>query len=204
MKKSVLLILFAPLYVVTYSQDPGKNLKAENVIGIYSDIGICQPLGHNRHGGIVSSNGKEAFSLGLKYLKPISQKLKLETGICYSKHTIVNHLVLEPDLNDNLTESLRTISIPVLLKRYYPKNYFISLGTMIDFTLSRAGGWAITDPQSGLGLILGAGKEILIDKFSIDIEPNLAIHSLTPSHNLKNRQRLFFLGLNIGLDLKID
>ncbi len=206
MKKSILLIFFASLYAQTYSQDLGSpvDFKRYNVFGIYYNIGICEPLGYQSQTAIVSSHGKSAFSYGFKYLRPISQKLKLEAGICYSKYIIVDHLVLEPSLDDYLTESLRTMSIPVLLKKYYQKNYFLSLGTLIEFGLSRKNGYLITDTQTGFGLSIGAGKEISINNLSFEIAPKLDLHSIIPFSSHLFQQKLLVLGLKIGLNYKIN
>jgi hypothetical protein len=113
-------------------------------------------------------------------------------------------LVIDPYLDDYITETLKTISIPVLLKKYYPGNYFIRFGSMIEFGLPRKGEFMITDAQTGFGLSVGVGKEILIKKFSFDISPNLDLHSVIPFSSHLFQQKLIVFGLKIGLNYNLD
>lgn len=201
MKKSVLLIIFLSVYSFAYSQVNVISEKkiTRNIVGIYSNIGICQPIRFQHIISDVSSHGKESFSIGLKYLRPFTGTYGIEINFRYSKYYIENRLLDYP-IPAKITESFKIITIPVLLHKYYPKNYFISFGSIIDFGLSRKGSYMITDTQTGIGLSLGAGKEILINKFSIDIAPNIEIHSLLPFHAQEDQQRLIFLALNIGFN----
>jgi hypothetical protein len=201
MKRSVLLVILVSVYSFAYSQINVISEKkiTKNIIGIYSNIGICQPVRFHHIISDVSSHGKESFSIGLKYLKPLTEMYRFEVDFRYSKYYIENKLLDYP-IPGKISESFKIITIPVIFQKYYPKNYFISLGSIFDFGLSRNGSYIITDTQSGIGLSLGAGKEILIQKFSIDIAPNIEIHSLLPFHAQKDQQRLIFLALNIGFN----
>jgi hypothetical protein len=208
MKKTILFIFLVSISALIYSQDHGSNeeMMPKNTIGIYSNIGICQPLRFTTMHDNVTPHGKETYSFGLKYLRSLSNKFGLEMSLCYSKYNIRNHLIIDTPLpiNESLAESFRTITIPILLRRYYPKNYFISFGTLIDFGLSRKGNYLITDTQTGFGLIACGGKEFRINKYSLDIGPNTEIHSLIPFSSKKNQQRLFVIGLKASLNFKIN
>ena len=159
MKRLTLFILLVFFNTLIFSQEwsSTNSNDPKNVIGVFSNSGICQPLGAKGTTSTFTFHGKEAYSIGLKYQRPISERFSLETGISYSKYSIRIHFV-DDGISDNLNDHLRTISIPVLLKRYSPKDFFFRFGSMIEFGLSRKGEYAITDAQTGFGISIGAGK----------------------------------------------
>jgi len=200
MKRLTVFVFFVLFFTTIFSQEQSSkdDIRPNNVFGFFSNFGICQPVGSHVATDIVTPHGKEAYSLGFRYQRPISKKFSIETGICYSKYAIINHLV-DHNINDYLHEILKTISVPVLLRQYYPNNYFLRFGSMIEFGLSRKGEYGITDAQTGFGISIGAGKEFFLNKFSLDIAPNLDIHSIIPFSSHLFQQKLIVLGLKIGL-----
>ena len=206
MKKLFLLVCSASLFVSLLSQAPGniKENDSKNVIGIYSGAGILEMSGHENQTGIVAAHGNSLFTYGLSYDRYISKRVRFETGIFYAKYCVTDHLVLEPYFNEYLTEYLRIISIPVVIKYYFPGNFYINGGTIIDFGLSRGGGWDITDAQNGFALCAGGGKEFSLNKFSIYIEPDFILHAAIPFSGDLTQKKFFVPGVKIGLNYKIN
>jgi hypothetical protein len=208
MKKMILLIIFIAFSQMIQSQDKVDvaNMGSKNLIGLYSNIGVNQPFRFKNLSENDWFHGKEFFSLGLHYHKTLSQRLKLDVGINYSKYKVK---IEAPDdwTGPSITpfsESFAMITVPIQIRLYSLKNYFLSFGSLIDFDLARKSDWPFTDTQSGLGLSLGVGKELIINKFSFDIIPNIAIHSLIPFKSENYQQRLFEIGLKIGINYKIN
>ena len=108
-----------------------------------------------------------------------------------------------PPINSKI-EEFKNITIPILFNCHSSRNYFLSLGPLFDFDLPRNSTFELTDSQSGLGFCLAGGKEFMIHKFSIDIAPNLEIHSLVPFKTIEYQQRLLVLGLKIGFNFNLD
>ena len=115
MKRLTIFIFFVSIFSSIFCQEHSakEDIRPKNVLGFFSNFGICQPVGSHVATDIVTPRGKEAYSIGFRYQRPISKKYFLETGISYSKYAIINHLV-DRNINDYLNEKLRTISIPVL------------------------------------------------------------------------------------------
>jgi hypothetical protein len=205
MKRLILLVCFASLFLEIYSQDQVTNglLKSRNDIGIWSNVGICELSRHNDQTGVVAAHGKAVLSYGLSYITTISPKLKLETGISYTKYSIINHVIAGISLDFYATEYFQIISIPILLRYYFPKEYFLSGGTILDLGFER-NGWDISDSQNGFALSIGAGKEISFSKFTLSIATNFDLHAAIPFSGDLSQQKFFVPGLKIGLNYKIN
>jgi hypothetical protein len=205
MKRLIFFVCFASFFVTVYSQDKVSDAQPipKNEIGIFSNVGICELSGPQAHTFISAAHGKAVFSYGLNYMRTISPKLKMETGIFYSKYTIVDHIIDAPDFDFYATEYFKIISIPILLRYYFPKEFYISGGTILDLVFARPGGWNLSDSQNGFGLSIGAGKEISINKFSISIGTNFDLHAAIPFSGDLSQQKFFVPGLKIGLNYKI-
>jgi hypothetical protein len=205
MKKSVLFICFSLLFATIYSQDKVSNesIDSKNAIGIYSNIGICEITGHQYHTNIVNAHGQEVFIYGLKYIRSVSPKLKIEYGISYAKYTVVD--LFTGDLSSYFEgrEYLILISVPIIFKYYLPKNYYLSGGTMLDLVPWR-NNWIFTESQNGIGFCIGAGKEIMIKRFLLYVEPNLDLHALIPFSGYLSQQKFFVPGLKIGINYKLN
>jgi hypothetical protein len=206
MKKLALLIFLAFLSKAIYSQNQISFDKVlpNNLIGFYTNLGVVDPFSFQKKSVDDFFHGKESLSIGFKYQRSLSKKLKLDLSLRYSKYKIVTEGPENiPPYPGPFTELFETITIPVTIKMYFPKEYFLSFGPLIDFNITKETDSFFKDPQSGFGLSFGVGKEFLISKFTFDISPNLEIHSLLP-FNSTDHQRLLFGGLKIGLNFWLD
>jgi hypothetical protein len=205
MKKLILLINFVSLCALMHSQDQiiKEKSQSKNEIGIYSRIGICELTRHQEQQGIASAHGKEVLQYGLSYIRTISKDVKLETGVFYSRYTIVNHIIDEPDLHFYATEYMHLISIPILFRYYFQGNIYVSGGTTLDLVSSRTGGWVLTDSQNGFSLSIGAGKEIFVNRISFYFEPNFILHAVVPFSGNLIQQKFFVPGFKLGINYNI-
>jgi hypothetical protein len=205
MKTLILLFCFLLQFVSIYSQDQVtlEQRTNKNAIGIYSGIGICELSRHKDREDIAAAHGNAAFSYGLSYTRTVSQTLKLETGVFYTKYSLVDHIILEPYFNFYAKEYFQIISIPVILKYYFPLDYYVCGGTILDLGFER-NSWVISDPQNGFALSIGAGKDISFSKFTLSLGTNFDLHAAIPFSGDLSQQKFFVPGLKIGLKYNIE
>jgi hypothetical protein len=168
------------------------------MIGVYTNVGINQPIRLSSINDETSYYGRGSYTAGVKFSRFLSYRNKIEVGACYSVHKVAFTFSFDPDPDRKATETFETFNIPIILKNYLKNNYFLSVGTIIDIGLPRHS--LFTDTQTGFGLSIGGGKEFLVKNFIIDITPNLEIHSIVPFSSVSGQQRLTVLGLRIGIN----
>lgn len=183
---------------MVYSQDQDFNKRL--TIGAYSNVGINHPIRLTRKyvtDDVGPFHSNLSWTIGLSFSRMLSEKLYLEIAPGYSLHRV--GFELSPPIYSESKvyyETLNILSIPLTVYRYFKSDFFLNLGTIVDFDLTRKS-WI--DSQNGLGLNLGAGKEFQVKSFVFDIAPNLEIHSVIPFNSVNDQQRLLVFGLKLGL-----
>jgi hypothetical protein len=199
MKTLFFLVILVLITGVLSAQDSIKH--SHVVIGLYTNIGINQPFPIKRStpfGGSEKLLGRGSYSAGIMFTKPIGQKYEISVAAVYSVHKVGLRDSPFFDYNGGTyTENFEVFNVPITLKRYLKNNYFLTLGTIIDFDVPRNS--QFIGPQTGFGLKLGCGKEIHIKNFTLDISPNLEMHTILPFQPRETEERLLVLGIRIGL-----
>lgn len=147
-------------------------------------------------------HGNQTWSAGISFSWMVAGQYRMEIAPRYSWHK--TGFELSPPIYDEktiYTETFELISIPITFKRYLDNHYFISSGTIVDFAFQ--GKPERVDPQSGIGLTLGAGKEFRIKNLVIDVSPFTELHSIVPFESEDNQQRLFIGALRIGISYSL-
>ena len=206
MKKTLLIIFSISVFQLIYCQidDDFSITNPKNYFGFYSNIGISRPIQFTPSDDVLIYHGRESYSVGVKYLRLFSHTLKLEFGASLSKYKVRMETKDDypiPNI-EPFSETLSTISIPILLRLSNFKNYFLSFGPLIEFDLPRGSEW-ILDTQSGIGSTLSLGKEFSLKNITLEISPNLEIHSLIPFKVEDNKQRMLVFGIKSGINLII-
>jgi hypothetical protein len=197
MKRIFCILTFIAVCFQIYSQDQvPKSLK----IGLYTNIGINQPVRFSANSSEYEFRGRGSYSAGVKISKFISENTLVEIASYYTDHKVAFKYINDIVLNKRWpTETFETFNIQVLLKNYFRRNYYLDFGSVIDFPI--AGRLkSRTDTQSGFGICIGTGRNITLSNYSIEIAPNLEIHSLIPCNSIENQQRLFVFGIKIEFD----
>ena len=149
-------------------------------------------------------SGNGFYMLGISFQIPMSSRLDLETGVEYSKHTILIAPELFPGSMDRTPykSKLNLMSIPVTLKLNFLKYLFVNGGCLLDLDTSTS---SSIDDQTGLGAILGFGIKYDF-KFggTIFVNPYIACHSLVPFSPAHYQQRLSESGIRIGFVYNIS
>jgi hypothetical protein len=131
-----LCILFGFISFYLQSQDTIEKYK--NQIGISSNINFLSSIqGHNNivfvevSGGIQEVNVvpdvRRAYNLSITYHRYLSEKFKLLTGFGYSEYSITNQL---SPFEAYWKEKLKTITVPVLLRKVLKRDFFLDFGTI--------------------------------------------------------------------------
>ena len=204
MKKKALILFFVLACTSVFAQDnsPGRDLRA----GVYTYGGWNLPVRFTTKYITEETSpwhGFQTWSAGVNASGMISEFYRIEIAPRYSWHKI--GFELSPPIYPEkkvYTETFELISIPVTLKRYLTGNFFISTGTLVDFAYK--GKPVRIDPQSGLGLTLGAGWEFRMKNYVVDLSPVAELHSVVPFAEEENQQRLLSVVLRIGISYSRD
>jgi hypothetical protein len=203
MKKAIFSLAFCSIVLATYAQDSDFNRSFR--IGISTSLGINQPIRFEKSYVNATFHGKMTSSFNLDFTKFLANKNAIKVGILYSKSFVEVKFIAQggmPPVSPH-TESFKIISIPISYNFYFPKLYYIGIGTILDFEIPDLNEMIITDRQSGFGLTLEAGKELRIKRVTINISPSLQLHSFAPIQTSTAQQRLFVAALNIGINYNL-
>jgi hypothetical protein len=205
MKRIILLLLIIFLFVFSplFAQEgrSGRNIMA----GFYTGGGINMPVRLTTK-YITEETSPwhvgDSWFTGIKVSGMVSDHYRLEVAACYSGHR--TSFELSPPIYKEkkvYSETFEMLSIPVALKRYLQNDYFLSAGTIIDFSLNSKPEWL--DLQTGFGLTLGAGREFRTRWITFDLSPGLELHSVIPFTEDAYHQRLLVAGLRIGFSYNL-
>ena len=194
------------LLIATFQLMQGNLLAQSNFANSKGAIGITYGgLGTNDAihfkslvgGGSYTSNG--FYSLGINYLRPITNKIELETGISYSRYKyIFSNASLGPDGLDPYEVLNTVIDIPVTLRLTFLKYFFLNGGLSLGIDTEKENH---LDSQTGIGAIIGVGAKYDFKNIPIGLffNPYSKIHSLVPSQKNGNQRRALENGFRFGV-----
>jgi hypothetical protein len=103
--------------------------------------------------GGASYDNENSYEFGVKYLRKLTSKLSLETGINY----LSTKVKITPSFTGTTVNSrqvdLKLISIPIYANYSFGKYFFLNGGPILDFQNSTES----FDSQSGIGYGIGLG-----------------------------------------------
>lgn len=197
MRKSLLLLILSMPLALIHAQ--GKRPDRDFTAGLYAEAGWNLPVRLTTKYITEETtpwHGYQTWCAGGSVSWIISEFYRIEIAPCWSWHKI--GFELSPPIYDQsriYTESFSLLSIPITFKRYLHDSFFISAGTIVDFSYKGKPEWV--DPQSGLGLTLGIGWISRIKDLTIDLLPVTQLHSVVPFVSEDNQQWLFVSALRI-------
>ena len=151
----------------------------------------------NFDGGASYSN-ENSYEFGVKYLKKLTPKLSLETGINFMS----SNVKISPNLiGANIEpyyENLKMISIPMFINYSIGQYFFLNGGPVLDVQNSTE----LFDSQSGFGYGIGFGGKYSFEKFLIYLNPNFKRHSVVPFEKENYHQKLTEFGIQLGIGYK--
>lgn len=188
MKINILLFLLIFASWECFSQN-------KNEVGIYYGFVESELLRTARLDGDASYDNSVGYEYGLKFLKALSGKLSVETGVNYLS-TKVDITPAPTGLPVNIRqEELQIISIPVFARLSLGHYFFANGGLIFDIQNTNTS----FDSQSGVGMGVGIGGKLRVENFLFYVIPNLKRHSIIPFYKENYHQKLTELGIQIGL-----
>jgi len=137
--------------------------------------------------------------VGIRYLKQITERLYVETGL--------NYLGMQLKINpapmgipmESRNEDLNIISVPVYANYTLGRYFFVNGGPIVDFQTTENS----INSQSGIGYSLGLGGKYELNKFSLFINPNFKRHAVIPFEKEMYQQKITEIGIQAGLGFRL-
>jgi hypothetical protein len=188
-KHLLLLILAASVLTPAYAQ--------KFKLGVTTTLwGDSDPITWETVDGAGHANGRGFYNIGVTGLFQLSPRWEFETGIEYSKHTMVT---TPPGFGVDAPTpyripSIHLITIPATMQLNIWKYFFINGGLFLDIETSSS-----LDSQTGVGAMLGFGAKYDF-KFggTVFVNPYARHHALMPFAEERFHNRLLENGLRVG------
>jgi hypothetical protein len=198
--KTLLLFIFISILVSNlYSQD--KILEKKTIlIGVTSSFIGTHEIDPIRNE--VNNNGydsKRFYSIGINFVKPINKILSFETALQFSKYNfVIADTTISPNSNDR---NINILSIPITLRVYLAKQFFINWGILLDITVKN--NTSIND-QTGMGVFVGMAYEHNFDfGVAVFINPYFTYHAFVPIPSEWDRNNIFEVGIKSGFEFQL-
>lgn len=150
--------------------------------------------------GSASYRADNFFTVGINYIHPLNHWLEIETGIEYSRHTILISLMWPTLLTAMpVRAGFSLINIPATLRVRFLKYFFVNAGLILDID---PGGSSPVDSQAGIGSVIGLGGQYDFGSgISLFINPYQKFHAMVPVSFAggDHRQKVWENGFRIGL-----
>ena len=148
--------------------------------------------------GTGSYDGKGYYSLGITYIRPISKRLDIETGISYTeyKYRVSSAPMPDPPAPYNITNAV--VDIPVTVRWNFLKYFFLNGGLLLGIDTGKENG---LDSQTGIGAMIGFGVKYDLKNIPLGFfaNPYFKMHSLLPFSTDKYHQRTDECGFRLGV-----
>ena len=170
---------------------------SQNLNGLRTYYGVIDSelLRNENLDGGANYDNENSYEFGLKYLRKISKKFSIETGINYMNCKVkITPAPTGMPVNSRY-ENLKIISVPIFANYSLGKYFFANGGPIVDFQNSEES----FDSQSGIGYGIGIGGKYKFDGFLIYINPNFKRHAFIPFDKEKYHQKLTEFGMQFGI-----
>ena len=196
MRKIVFLSFFSFFYFTVQAQ----FITEKTAIGVsISGLGDNTSFHWLALDGAGSYSGRGYHSFGITYIRSLSNKFDLETGIEYGKNTyFFSNSSLGPGIDVSHTAYLSLIEIPITVRFNFWQYFFLNGGLLVDLDITKD---KYLDNQTGIGAILGVGTKYDFKKIPIGlfVNPYLKHRPIVPFTKEKYHLRTMESGFRIGI-----
>lgn len=199
-KLSIAAILLCITFTLRAQQTNSKGF-----IGLtFSGLGSNDAFHWEKLAGAGSYTGKGFYSLGITYIRPISSRIDLETGIEYSHFKYRANSYPGPGNPEpyNFTDGL--VSIPITVRLNFLNYFFFNSGILVGMSASTDKGNTM-DSQSGIGGMVGFGAKYDLKNLPIGVfvNPYYKHHAILPFSMGKYHLRTDEAGFRFGVVYRI-
>ncbi len=195
--KVKLMFVFIALLTVTFSHSQKKN--EVRFLGGFASSGIFSLEDDDIVGGErYVSDTQIPLEIGVKYLRNITPKFRIETGILLSKTKVqmTNYYDMPNRPNTIDYENLKVLQIPLYANYSFWKYFFVNGGFLLSFDKSNG----TIDSQSGIGYGIGFGTEYAVKDFVFYLNPNFKrCTAFVPFHKEDYHEKFTELGVEFGI-----
>ena len=195
--KTILLLVFLCASFALQAQSSDRN----------SSIGITfSGLGQNaafHWEDVVCAGGfseRGYYSFGITYIRPLSNRFDLETGIEFINSAFrFSNASLPPDSFIPRNTNLLLLEIPVTARFNFWRYFFLNGGLLLGFDITQD---RLLDNQTGVGTMLGIGAKYDFDSLPIGLflNPYLKYRPLISLAETRNfRRRTMESGFRLGI-----
>ncbi len=150
------------------------------------------------YGGRYVSDTQKNLEIGIKYLRNITENLRVETGILLAKaNAEITTYYDMPDKPDKVEyEDLKVLQIPLYANYIWGKYFFVNGGLLLSFDKSKGS----LDSQSGIGYGVGVGAKYTVKKIVFYLNPNFKrCAAFIPFQKEKHHEKFTELGVEFGI-----
>jgi len=174
--KTILLLAFLCASFALQAQSSDRN----SSIGItFSGLGQNRALHWEIVDGAGSYSGRGYYSFGITYIRPLSNRFDLETGIEFINSMFrFSNASLGPDNLPRNTNFL-LLEIPITARFNFWQHFFLNGGLLLGFDITQN---KHLDNQTGVGAMLGVGARYDFNNLPVGLflNPYLKYRSLIP------------------------
>ncbi|NLX65649.1 MAG: outer membrane beta-barrel protein [Bacteroidales bacterium] len=173
-------------------------LGSKGAIGItYSGLGDNQAYYFESLDGVGSYHGKGYYSLGITYVRPLTNTIDMETGIAYSTYKYQVGSAPMPDAPEPYNTTNAVVDIPVTVRWNFLKYFFLNGGLLLGIDTGQEDH---LDSQTGIGATIGVGAKYDLKKMPVGlfVNPYFKIHCLIPFSIGNHHQRTDESGFRLG------
>lgn len=196
--KTILIVCLLTAVHSTYAQLTVPSSKG--AIGItFSGLGANEAFLFESIYGGGGYDGKGYFSLGITYVRPLTQYIDIETGVSYSQYKYrFSNSSLGPEGPDPFNLKNGVVDIPLTIRWKFLKYLFLNGGLLIAIDTGMDN---YLDSQTGIGGLVGVGAKYDLTNIPIGlfINPYIKINNLIPISLEKYHWRTTESGFRIGV-----
>lgn len=181
MKQALFLILCLLVGITGNLNAQSSDSNSKGAIGVtFSGLGVnsASPIGVVIGGGRHASKGY--YSLGITYIRPLTQRIDIETGVSYSHYKYrFSNSSLGPGVLEPYDLKNAVVDIPLTIRLKFLNYFFLNGGLLVGIDTGMENH---LDSQTGIGMIVGLGAKYDLKNIPVGlfVNPYFKIHRIIP------------------------
>ncbi len=192
----ILTLLCSLVSLFCLGQENDLLSKKQSIGLAFSTLGNSDLISFENFEGGGSYDSKYHYSVGVYYQRYLNDWLQIESGIEYSNQNL-DFVIGNPPPDRTLPTKFSMLDIPIALRMNFAKFFFINMGTLMTIDIADS---YYSDPQSGLGVVLGFGINFMTQSgINLFVNPYTEAHSLIAFNKQQFHHHLLESGIRFGV-----